>query len=351
MALEAAAQAPARIDRLVLVGTGVSDAGFESCSTRPATTRSWPSIWSMRCRWPASPPASPRIPAPGCGRLHGSNRAPMRRSQARDRRSICSTTTSPSVIAMRAVSRLQPRCSARCTVLGRQDQMTPPKAAQALVATLKAGCTCSTRAHADGRTTGRRAAGPEGGAGLITPACAGRPCGTTATMSLVFPHTFVPWFRAVAPYIHAYRGKTFRGRHGWRADRRRQAQQLREDLAILHAMGIKLVLVHGFRPQTEQLAARARSRDSATASASPMRGAGLRARGPPGNCASRSRRRSLRACPTRRWPMPRCVVSGNFLIARPVGIVDGVDFMHSGVVRRVTPSRSAAPSTLAPWCC
>ena len=27
------------------------------------------------------------------------------------------------------------------------------------------------------------------------------------------------------------------------------------------------------------------------------------------------------------------VVSGNFLTARPVGIVDGVDFMHSGVVR------------------
>src|SRR4029078_1426554 len=29
------------------------------------------------------------------------------------------------------------------------------------------------------------------------------------------------------------------------------------------------------------------------------------------------------------------VVSGNFLTAQPVGVVDGVDFMHSGVVRKV----------------
>jgi len=29
------------------------------------------------------------------------------------------------------------------------------------------------------------------------------------------------------------------------------------------------------------------------------------------------------------------VISGNFITARPVGIVDGVDFQHSGLVRRV----------------
>jgi amino-acid N-acetyltransferase len=28
-------------------------------------------------------------------------------------------------------------------------------------------------------------------------------------VSLVFPPTFVPWFRTVAPHIHAYHGKTF----------------------------------------------------------------------------------------------------------------------------------------------
>ena len=40
--------------------------------------------------------------------------------------------------------------------------------------------------------------------------CQATACGTILTaMSLVFPHTFVPWFRSVAPYIHAYRGKTF----------------------------------------------------------------------------------------------------------------------------------------------
>ena len=127
-------------------------------------------------------------------------------------------------------------------------------------------------------------------------------------MSLVFPHTFVPWFRAVAPYIHAYRGKTFVVAMAGELIAAGKLNAFVQDLAILHAMGIKLVLVHGFRPQVnEQLRGQGPCRRaSATACASPTRWRSTARRRPPASCASRSRPRSRRACRTRRWPTPRC---------------------------------------------
>ncbi|MFM8345863.1 MAG: N-acetylglutamate synthase, partial [Betaproteobacteria bacterium] len=76
-------------------------------------------------------------------------------------------------------------------------------------------------------------------------------------MNLVFPHTFVPWFRSVAPYIHAYRGETFVVAVAGEMIAAGKLNPFVQDLAILHAMGIKIVLVHGFRPQvSEQLRAK-----------------------------------------------------------------------------------------------
>jgi amino-acid N-acetyltransferase len=156
-------------------------------------------------------------------------------------------------------------------------------------------------------------------------------------MSLVFPHTFVPWFRAVAPYIHAYRGKTFVVGLVGEAIAAGKLNVTVQDLAILHAMGVKLVLVHGFRPQVnEQLAAKghparfshgmritdAVALDSAQEAAGQLR--------------FEIEAAFSQALPN--TPMANAtvrLVSGNFLTARPVGIVDGVDFIHSGVVRRV----------------
>ena len=156
-------------------------------------------------------------------------------------------------------------------------------------------------------------------------------------MSLVFPHTFVPWFRAVAPYIHAYRGKTFVVGLAGEAIAAGKLNTFVQDLSILHAMGIKLVLVHGFRPQvTEQLAAKGhvsrfshgiRITDSVALDAAQEAAGQLRfeieaafSQGLPNTPMANSTVR---------------VVSGNFLTARPVGIVDGIDFVHSGLVRRV----------------
>jgi amino-acid N-acetyltransferase len=165
-----------------------------------------------------------------------------------------------------------------------------------------------------------------------------RRCGTiAATMSLVFPHTFVPWFRAVAPYIHAYRGKTFVVGLVGEAIAAGKLNAFVQDLAILHAMGIQLVLVHGFRPQVdEQLKAKGhasrfshgqRVTDSVALDCAQEAAGQLRfeieaafSQGLPNTPMANAAVR---------------VVSGNFLTAQPVGIVDGVDFMHSGVVRRV----------------
>ena len=110
-----------------------------------------------------------------------------------------------------------------------------------------------------------------------------------------------------------------------------------QDVAILHAMGIRLVLVHGFRPQVnEQL--RSKGHESRFHK-------GLRITDPVALDSAQEAAGQLRfeieaafsqGLPN--TPMANAivrVVSGNFLTARPVGIVDGVDFMHSGFVRKV----------------
>ena len=156
-------------------------------------------------------------------------------------------------------------------------------------------------------------------------------------MSLVFPHTFVPWFRSVAPYIHAYRGKTFVVAITGELIAAGKLGAFAQDMSILHAMGIKLVLVHGFRPQVnEQLRAKGHVSQFSH---------GRRITDPVAlDCAQEAAgqlRFEIEAAFSQglpNTPMANAtvrVVSGNFLTARPVGIVDGIDFQQSGLVRKV----------------
>jgi amino-acid N-acetyltransferase len=156
-------------------------------------------------------------------------------------------------------------------------------------------------------------------------------------MSAVFNFTFVPWFRSVAPYIHTHRGKTFVVAVCGEAIAAGKLSLIAQDLALIQSMGVKIVLVHGFRPQVnEQLAAKGHS---------PKYSHGMRITdGVALDCAQEAAgqlRYEIEAAFSQGLPnTPMAgatvrVISGNFITARPVGIIDGVDFQHSGLVRKV----------------
>jgi amino-acid N-acetyltransferase len=155
--------------------------------------------------------------------------------------------------------------------------------------------------------------------------------------AVVFPHTFVPWFRSVAPYIHAYRGETFVVAMAGEGIAAGRLSAFVQDLAILHAMGIKLALVHGFRPQvSEQLKAKGHPERFSHGQRITDEVALDCAQEAAGQLRFEIEAAFSQGLPN--TPMANAtvrVVSGNFLTARPVGIVDGVDFKHSGVVRKV----------------
>ncbi len=151
------------------------------------------------------------------------------------------------------------------------------------------------------------------------------------------PDPFVQWFRQAGPYINAHRGKIFVVLLGGEAVEADSFSSLIHDLALLHSLGIRLVLAHGARHQIEarlreagrepryanglriteaedlpnvkqavgRLRIRIESRLSMGVANSPMHGARLR------------------------------VVSGNLITARPLGVRDGVDYGFTGEVRRI----------------
>src|SRR5256885_2385347 len=62
---------------------------------------------------------------------------------------------------------------------------------------------------------------------------------------------FVAWFRSAAPYFHAFRGKTLVIAFGGEVVADGKFALLAHDINLLHSAGMRLVLVHGSRPQIE----------------------------------------------------------------------------------------------------
>jgi len=148
---------------------------------------------------------------------------------------------------------------------------------------------------------------------------------------------FVSWLRDVAPYVHAHRGHTFVVGFGGELIEEGRLEALVHDLSLLQALGIRLVIVHGSRPQVQRLlalkhvesafAGGVRITDAASLECVKEAAGAIRlgveaafSQGLPNTPMANSRIR---------------VVSGNFVVARPVGIQDGVDLQHTGLVRKV----------------
>ena len=148
---------------------------------------------------------------------------------------------------------------------------------------------------------------------------------------------FVAWVRGAAPYVHAFRGKTFVVAFGGEVAGGARAQSLAYDCNMLVALGIRLVLIHGARPQIDE--------EMTRRGLEPRYHEGLRVTDAAAlecvKAAMGVTRIDVEAQLSQGLPnTPMAgsyirVTGGNFITARPVGVVDGVDYQFTGAVRKI----------------
>ena len=148
---------------------------------------------------------------------------------------------------------------------------------------------------------------------------------------------FVQWIRLAAPYIHAFRGKTFVIAFGGEVVADETFLGIIHDLNLLHSLGVHIVVIHGSRPQIEAILAQqdieSRYAFGLRVTDAETMDCVLEASG-----QVRSRIEALLSLGIANSPMAGArirVSSGNFITAKPMGVRDGVDMLLTGEVRRV----------------
>ncbi|EPD5948102.1 amino-acid N-acetyltransferase [Escherichia coli] len=147
----------------------------------------------------------------------------------------------------------------------------------------------------------------------------------------------VEGFRHSVPYINTHRGKTFVIMLGGEAIEHENFSSIVNDIGLLHSLGIRLVVVYGARPQIDaNLAAHQheplyhkniRVTDAKTLELVKQAAGTLQ--------LDITARLSMSLNNTPLQGAHINVVSGNFIIAQPLGVDDGVDYCHSGRIRRI----------------
>ncbi|HHR1137479.1 TPA: amino-acid N-acetyltransferase [Klebsiella aerogenes] len=147
----------------------------------------------------------------------------------------------------------------------------------------------------------------------------------------------VEGFRHSVPYINAHRGKTFVIMLGGEAIEHDGFSSIVNDIGLLHSLGIRLVVVYGARPQIDANLAehhhepvyhkQTRVTDAKTLELVKQAAGMLQ--------LEITARLSMSLGNTPLQGAHINVVSGNFIIAQPLGVDDGVDYCHSGRIRRI----------------
>jgi len=148
---------------------------------------------------------------------------------------------------------------------------------------------------------------------------------------------YVKWFRNAAPYINQHRGKTMVLMFGGEAVQHPNFANIIHDIALLRSLGVKLVIVHGARPQIAERAELLGVNQEFKQH--------LRITDPKTLMVVKDATGSLRVhiealltTGLANSPMHGSqirVSTGNFVIARPIGVKSGIDYQHTGMVRRI----------------
>lgn len=148
---------------------------------------------------------------------------------------------------------------------------------------------------------------------------------------------YVRFLRDTSPYINAHRGKTFVLALSGEAIAHANFINIVLDIALLQSLGIKLVLVHGARPQVDERLQKAaitarfekNVRITDTTSMNWVKDA---------VGSTRITIEAMLSTGASNSPMHGArihVVGGNLITAKPLGVKDGIDFHLTGEVRRI----------------